>query len=238
MHTFAEKAKQEKTPTRTTAPKAAEETRAHQLQRTMGNGAVQRMMAQSPAMKNVKVWFNAFIPQKKIDGPPFHECFEGDGRGFSNNIHASSRTHQEIEFDVTTLAKTIDFKDTGTTREVRCATGAEIAHKKAPPSQLTNGGVARSGGEIVVDFQEAAKNPLVWFAPAIDADVVFHVDPAARTCHLTGKHDGFPAYEAYVTADRGAGSTVYTYDPVAAGKGTLALFPPMDKTAGGAGTKF
>jgi hypothetical protein len=105
-------------------------------------------------------------------------------------------------------------------------------------SELTNGSVVRSGSDILVDFQVAAKNPLVALAPAIDADVVFHINPMGRTCRLTGKHDGFPAYEAYVTADGGAGVPVYTYDPIAAGEDITALFPPMDKMAGGTGTRF
>lgn len=208
------------------------------LDRDRSSAFLKESTAAGAPAKKIKVWFNAFIPQAQIVGPPGSACFTGDGRSFSNNITASSRTHQEIEFDVATLAKSIDYKDTGTTHEVDCKTGAEIAAKKAPASELTNGSVARRGGEIQVGFQTAAFNPLVTVAPAIDADVVFHIDPAARTCRLAGQHDGFPAYEAYVTADGGAGSTVYTYDPIGAGEGISALGPPMDKTVGGVGTRF
>lgn len=193
-----------------------------------------------PTMHTIKVWFNAFIPMAQVKGPPFHDCFRGDNRGFSNAIHASSRTHQEIEFNVTTFAKTIDWKDTRTSHEVDCKTGAVERTKKAPMSEMTNGGVVPDAPahQINVDFQVSASNPLVWEAPAIDADVVFHIDPFLRRCTLTGKHDGFPAYEAYVTADGGAGHPVYTYDPRKAGEGIWALFPPMDKTVSGTGTSF
>jgi hypothetical protein len=191
-----------------------------------------------PTMQTVKVWFNTFIPMAKIDGPPLHDCFTGDGRGFSNAIHASSRTHQEIEFDVTTFAKTIDWKQTGTSHEVDCKTGAIEHTGKAPEGELTNGDVVPDPptGQITLRFIVSATNPLVTPAPAIDADVVFHVDPVHRRCGLTGEHDGFPAYEAYVTADGGAGKTVYTYDPRTAGEGISALFPPMDKVASGSTT--
>ena len=193
-----------------------------------------------PTMRTIKVWFNTFIPMAKISGPPGHDCFTGDDRGFSNSIHASSRTHQEIEFDVTTFAKTIDWKDTGTSHEVDCKTGAVEHTGKAPVSELNNGGVVpdASAGQIKVAFQVSATNPLVTGAPAIDADVVFQVDPVHRRCTLFGEHDGFPAYEAYVTAGGGAGNTVYTYDPRTAGEGILALFPPMDKVVSGTGTTF
>jgi hypothetical protein len=186
----------------------------------------------------IKVWFNTFIPDAQVPGPPGSECFSGDNRGFSNAIHASSRTHQEIEFDVSTLTKTIDFKDTGTSHEVNCTTGAVMSTGKAPTSGLTNGSVTRSSSEILVDFLVEAVNPLVRGAPAIDASVVFHVDPAVQTCRLTGQHDGFPAYEAYVTADGGAGVTVHTHDPRTSGDDIMSLFPPMDEAVATTAVSF
>jgi hypothetical protein len=194
-----------------------------------------------PSMRHVKVWFNAFIPHKKIRPPiPFSPCFSGDKRSFSNDIRAPYRTHQEIEFDPLNLSKILDWKDTGTTHKVKCDNpGRILVTGKAPVSELTNGGVVRSGDKILVDFQESAKNPLFTLAPAaIDADVTFSIDPLARRCQLTGKHDGFPAYEGYVAADGGAGVEVYRYDPIAAGKTLLALFPPMDKTISGSAIRF
>lgn len=139
---------------------------------------------------------------------------------------------------MTTLAKTLDFKDTGVSHEIDCKTGKVLGSSKAPVSELTNGNVARSGSEILVNFKESAKNPLVKFAPAIDADVVFYIDPVGRTCKLAGQHDGFPAYEAYVTVNGGAGVTVYSYDPIKAGESIDALFPPMDKTTSGSVVSF
>src|SRR4051794_12471140 len=51
----------------------------------------------------VKFWINAFIEPEHVDGPPGYglvydyEYFSGDGRGFSNDVHASARLHSEVE---------------------------------------------------------------------------------------------------------------------------------------------
>lgn len=184
----------------------------------------------APAIHHVKVWWNTFIPMATVNGPPGSQCFAGDNRGFSNAIHASSRTHQEIEVDVASLASTINWKHVGTTHEVNCTTGAVVGTGTAPTSELTNGPIALSGSDIRIQFATAASNPLVALAPAIDSIVTFNINPISRTCSVSGQHDGFPAYEAYVTADGGAGISVYGYDPRVAGEGISALFPPMDKT--------
>jgi hypothetical protein len=188
----------------------------------------------------IKVWLNAFIPMATVADPtPFSsDCFTGDSRGFSNAIHASSRTHQEIEFDASTLARTIDWRFVGTSHRVDCTTGAVRATATAPISELTNGPVARSGSEVIVHFAESASNPLVTGAPAIDAVIDVHIDPVRRTAYTTGEHDGFPAYEVYVTASGGAGVAVSTYDPRKTGKGPTALFPPMDESAIGGPVSF
>ncbi|WNG28928.1 DUF3238 domain-containing protein [Cystobacter fuscus] len=182
----------------------------------------------SAPIRTVKVWWNSFIPLSKIDGPPIlYECFTGDGRGFSNNISASHRTHQEIEFEVASLRVTIDYKHIGTTHEINCKTGAVLGTATAPTSQLINGPVTYSGSRITIKFTTAATNPLVSPAPAINSEVTFVLDTAARTCSLSGNHDEFPAYEAYVTTNSGAGIMVYGYNPIPAGKTALDLYSSM-----------
>lgn len=182
------------------------------------------------AIRTVKVWWNSFIPLAAIDGPPFYECFTGDGRAYSNSITASHRTHQELEVEVAPRRTTIDYKHVGTTHEVSCSTGAVKGSATAPTSQLTNGPVTYSGSRITIKFKTAASNPLVALAPAIDSEVTFVIDTVARTCSLSGNHDQFPAYEAYVTTNSGAGTFVYGYDPIPAGKTATDLFYSMTLT--------
>jgi hypothetical protein len=191
--------------------------------------AVAAVPAAAP-IQTVKVWWNSFIPPAKIDGPPLYDCFTGDGRGYSANIAASHRTHQEIEFDVVSRRLTIDYKHVGTTHQVNCSTGAVKKTATAPVSQLTNGPVTYSGPKITIKFKTAASNPLVGFAPAIDSDVTFVIDTAARTCSLSGSHDQFPGYEAYVTTNGGAGTFVYGYNPIPAGKSAFDLLYSMTLT--------
>lgn len=210
------------------------------VQRQVDSGSTAAAPGTAPP-RRIKAWLNAFIPMATIPDPTAiiaSDCFAGDNRGFSNAIHASSRTHQEIEFDVATLTRTIDWRHVGTSHRVDCTTGAVKNSATAPTTQLTNGPVTRVGSNVVIRFAIAATNPLVFGAPAIDADMLVHVDPVRRTASTTGSHDGFPAYELYVTADGGAGVAVHTYHPTTAGKTPEALFPPMDESGAGGPVGF
>lgn len=189
-------------------------------------------------LNTVKVWLNTFIPMATA-GP-----YAGDNREFSADIHASHRTHQEIEFETATLHKTIDWKHIGTSHIVVPSSllipsvppmfrppNISVASATASTNTLTNGPLRPSGGEVLLHFEVDSSNPLAPGAPAINFEGDFHVDMARRTCSLQGSHDGFPAYEAYVTANGGSGTAVYTYDPRTTDEGPSALFPPMDKSA-------
>jgi Protein of unknown function (DUF3238) len=59
-------------------------------------------------------------------------------------------------------------------------------------------------------------------APAIDYDFEFTFD-AYGACRLSGKHDGFPAYEVFVD-----GKLMYSHDPRDTGERPESLFPPME----------
>ncbi len=189
----------------------------------------------SSVPRTIKVWVHSFIPMADVTDPLGY-CYSGDNRGFDPAIHASYRTHQEIEFEVATGAKTIDWKDTGTSHELNPTTKAIIGTDKAPASTLSNGPVTRAGSDFLLHFSGYATNPLAWYAASIDLNFTVRLNPTAHTAIVEGEHDGFPAYEIYAAADGGAGSSLYNYDPVAAGEGPGALVAPMDKTASGSGT--
>lgn len=184
-------------------------------------------------VRTVKVWVHSFIPMASVKDP-FGYCYSGDNRSFSNSVHASYRTHQEIEFDVTAEASTINWSDTGTTHELDRATCTKvIASAKAPTTRLVNRIVSSTGSLFNLSFVGTATNPRASYACAIDLNLSILIDVSARKCTVSGQHDGFPAYEIYVTANGGAGVPVYMYDPVAAGEGATALCGGMDKTAAG-----
>ena len=181
----------------------------------------------------VRVWVNSFIPHEVIEGPPGSDCFAGDKRGFSNNPSASSRTHQLIEVTPGTPHPTVSVRRIGTTHEVDCDTGRVIDSDTESRAALTNSAIIgrRTSAQADVFFSADASNPLVTLAPAINLDAEFHLNLATRQCRFEIDHDGFPAYEAYISADGAGGTTVYNYDPRTAGEGPSALFPPMDKSA-------
>ena len=130
------------------------------------------------------------------------------------------------------MTPTINWKHIGTTHEVDCETGKLLGSDTASTDEVTNGPIrgGRTSADLLISFSGAASNPLVFGAPAIDFHAFFRINLLTRRCDLEIEHDGFPAYEAYVTADGGAGVAVYTYDPIAAGEGISALFPPMDES--------
>lgn len=110
----------------------------------------------------------------------------------------------------------------------------------ASKDEVTNGPISggRTSADALISFSGAAGNPLVFGAPAIDFKALFRINLLTRQCDLEIEHDGFPAYEAYVTANGGAGVKVYRYNPIAAGEGLSALFPPMDKSGNVRGSSF
>jgi hypothetical protein len=186
--------------------------------------------AQRRPYPRVKVWINSFIPHERVEGPPFHDCFAGDNRGFSSDPNASSRTHQLIEL-VGASNVSADIRRIGTTHEVECDTGQVTGTGRASEDELSNtvaGG--RTSADATVAFQADASNPLVSAAPAINLEAEFRLDMVSRQCTFNIDHDGFPGYEAYLKPSDGPVITVYTYDPRAEGEGISALFPPMDWT--------
>jgi hypothetical protein len=84
-------------------------------------------------------------------------------------------------------------------------------------------------GILRVSFLASASNPLEPLAP--EADVTFDVDLDVRGGQIfevraQGQHDGYPSYELMLD-----GRILYGYDSDAAGKGPLAMFPPLDVDA-------
>lgn len=81
---------------------------------------------------------------------------------------------------------------------------------------------------VKVSFKVSGSNPLVYVAPAFDANInVFIQDKPGQKplVRVEGMHDGFPAYEIYIN-----GQLVYGYDPEKEGGDLSNLFPPLDVT--------
>lgn len=177
----------------------------------------------------VKIWIKSFIPYDKIELWPFGVCFSGDNRTFSEAIDASCRTHQEIEFDITTRNLVNENSSTGHTHLINCRTNNIIVSAQAKRDGLKNGPVTMNGKTIRVKMALGAKNPLVIGAPDIDLDIYLDFDWPDWAVTLTGAHDGFPAFEIYMSVDNSKPVKLYQYSTT--GNGILdhkKMFPPMD----------
>ncbi|MCZ7593312.1 MAG: DUF3238 domain-containing protein [Kiritimatiellae bacterium] len=178
--------------------------------------------------------------------------FGGDDRGFDKNA-TSYRMRQKVavvtieECDADGLKEGSIANLVGTTRSydeatsVDSGTGKLTAAAKADtvtgaPLMIDYGTASTSGMNITVNrltnrkveavIVGSAANPLVPFAPAIDYDFTVTIDstdPLNSTYQITGSHDGFPAYEVYISNQR-----IHEHDPIATGEGPLSLGPPKE----------
>lgn len=82
------------------------------------------------------------------------------------------------------------------------------------------------GATHAVKFIVAGPNPLLSFAPAIDAEILVGLRETMGRIEyaVEGKHDGFPNYMVFIN-----GTTVYSWDCVANSQDPSALGPPMDQ---------
>jgi hypothetical protein len=178
----------------------------------------------------VKIWVKSFIPYPRVDMTPFGPCFSGDNRTFSDAADASCRTHQEIEFDITSRNLVKENSFTGKTHRVNCKTNNPISSAQASSDGLHNGPVTINGQTIRVKMALAAGNPLVLKAPDIDLEIFLDFDWPDWAVTLSGRHDGFPAFEIYMSVD--GGKPVELYQFRTAGNSIFEyrkLFPPMDE---------
>jgi hypothetical protein len=185
----------------------------------------------STAIKTVKVWLNAFIPDSvpgktkpapgplagktMLDGPIFSECYLTDNRSFDSDIHASSRMHSEIEIDVSGPSETFHWHHCDETHEVNCTTGAAVCTKSGRTSDMAFTGLrGSSASTIQVDLKGASNNPCYSGSPDIDYEGAVTINVGSRTVEFDGKIDEFPAFEMYATANGGAGVTMFNTRPL------------------------
>ncbi|KAF5854843.1 hypothetical protein ETB97_011061 [Aspergillus alliaceus] len=178
----------------------------------------------------VSFWIKAFIPlnvagvtksypkdrdMTMIGGIPIiGDCFLTDQRGFSNASDAKSRmsSHawvwikpkgyrwsQRHYCDETTE---VDCEDGG-------VEGTETQNNESMRFRLLSG----SNTSVVLGFQAARNNPLVTGSPDIDLMGTLIVDHDDKFVEFVGKVDEFPAFEAYVSINKGSPREVARLGP-------------------------
>lgn len=183
----------------------------------------------------VSLYFDAFIPQDKIENPQAiissSDFFKGDNRGFEYG--GSYRIRQTYLIDL--LAE--NPKPIALSQDVGPTTGLDSNGNVVARGQAGNEGlsveVSREGEKVESEVVATATNPLVPFAPALDYEYDLSLELAQENLlwTLTGDHDGFPAYSVYI------GETlVYSHDPIKEGQSPLSLFPPKEFEVDESGT--
>jgi RHS repeat-associated protein len=110
--------------------------------------------------------------------------------------------------------------------------GEVLDVKQGSDSSLKEGAARNADGSVNVNFQGNAGVPFNVLAPGITYDI--NVTCSGSTCSATsGSHDGFPGYTIEVTNEAGKTTTIYEYDPRAAGKGPGSLWPRAECKVGG-----
>ena len=191
----------------------------------------------------VKLWINAFIPgtiaglTQSVPAGPYagltmipgpillvSDCYLTDQRDFDADIHASSRMHSECEITVgaaliplapgPTIA--LEWHHCDDTIEVDCEDGDEECRQAAATDRMAfQSPYATSSTSFAMQVISAANNGCYGGSPDIDYRGTFSVELTTRTVLFHGYIDGFPAFEAYATADGGAGVTLFRTLPPA-----------------------
>jgi hypothetical protein len=188
---------------------------------------LEQVQKQAKLVPRIKIWVKTFIPFPKVEMTRFGPCFSGDNRSYSDAPDASCRTHQEIEFEVTPIKVLNNNSYTGMSHLIHCHTGRVIISAQANANRIISGPVAPTNhGTINVQMTLAASNPLVYFAPDVDMEISLDFDWAASQVTVRGRHDGYPAFEIYISVNGGQPSQLYHFSPQLGDE--RKLLPPMD----------
>jgi RHS repeat-associated protein len=182
-------------------------------------------------MEEVTITFRTFIPQKSVAFAG--RTFAGDNRGFSTSPNASSRTFVTVrlETDASKRGNPIISvtSGAGATHQLD-ANGSVVKTGTATTGLPTATGTRDANGNVVLNIEQAVKNPLTPQAltPAIDANFSVTVPQDASSVSVKGTIDDFPAAELNVTRADGNTTAVIQHQPPP-GATPLSLFPPDKK---------
>lgn len=171
-------------------------------------------------MAKLTLRLKTFIPDKYVfygnlprEGAIY---YGGDNRNSSWN--GTYRTIQEFTIDTSSSEYSVSpFKDTGTTYEYFVPLGTnDYQLKKSKKASTTGLTWTKEYNEkddcLYLKCKCSVANPLVPLAPAIDYDVTLKITRVGSV-RITGKHDGFPAYEFWRKFDGKPAQLVYLHDP-------------------------
>lgn len=206
-----------------------------------------RLVTNGSSFGNVEIKVRAFIPSPLVGLFPLAEgaidvlppaAYGGDGRSFSysggseralqkvviNAMDSDGIIEQEQSFGKSSLYSggIRPFSRPWWWREdfYRAPPKVEKTLLLSPDNNLIR--VTRiNNNTLIVNLVLNASNPLAPGAPAINSDFHFRIEQYVdgSRVNLSGRHDGFPAYEIYINA-----LPLYQYDPTSVSS-PLGLFP-------------
>lgn len=171
-----------------------------------------------------------FIPQDEVfffADQYYSYYFVGDNRDESFSS-SSYRTYQRFYIDTSNYSIT-PYKNTGTTymRMYRNSNGELIStdSDKASTSGLTYTTEVKNGYLYIYASCDVG-NPMVP-SPNINYEFTIRISRDG-SIKVTGKHDGFPAYEIWRKIDTKSSELIYLHDPRDTGETIFSLGPPME----------
>jgi len=176
----------------------------------------------------VKFWINAFIHPPWVEGPPGagllfnYEYFSGDNRGYSAEIHASSRLHSEVEITgINTGNPHISFQWHDCDESHAADSSYNVVDSKKADARAHFTSLSAENGVVSIHYAGAASMPLLRTAPDIDANGWFSIDALSGTAYFQGAIDSFPWFEAYAAGNNGSPVPLFQEDPTGDGPGSL-----------------
>lgn len=183
-------------------------------------------------MAKLELRIRTFIPHDKLffqktSGGGTSIYYGGDNR--NEKWEGSYRTSQRFVIDTSKKDYAVtSYKDTGVTEQLLYLNGVlrKTNRKKAPTTGITY--TKRIvNDDLYLDCKVNSSIPFVPLAPAINYEFTIKVTRPGSV-RITGKHDGFPAYEFWRKLDGKSPQLVYLHDPRKTGHTIKSLYPGLD----------
>jgi Protein of unknown function (DUF3238) len=161
------------------------------------------------------------------------KSFAGDNRSSYQVNSTSYRTEQKVKVDFDkNRVSVLNNKVSGSTDyDANNKITENSASGKAGPTPTYTTSTMENKS-TTVNMQIDATNKLVAGAPAINYDVNISISQQGNNTfdfNMTGKTDGFPAYEFFITNEaNGKSYLIHGSNPNSTGKTPISLFPPME----------
>jgi hypothetical protein len=185
-------------------------------------------------MAKLELRLRTWIPQDRvffIQEATSKLYFKGDNRRSAAWSTLAYRTSHSFVIDTspTNYSVSATPKVNPTTAIFETVGGNTTTETHGQDSTCLTYSKSVKNGDLYLSVKCHCANPAVLLAPAIDYEFTLKVTRTGSV-RITGKHDGFPAYEFWrnIEGKNGGPELVYTHNPLDTGDTILSLGPPME----------